>query len=427
MMGKWDKVDKAYELLLKKEGMGDSFTIKEIANSTGWKEASVKTYLAKRWHDFVEKDGQNKYKTTGVSKLSKEDFRDIHSQKLTKKLLLANKIPKSDKEISLSKAREFAILAVSVYNNPTINFKTYGYIVNMVIAWTSLFHAIFEKTGVEYFYKDKNDNYKTIDGEKKAYELSQCCKTYWNGKDSPVLTNLEFLIGLRNKIEHRSLPELDFIVAGECQACLTNFENLLVHEFGDEYSLNANLAISMQLSRVSQKSQERALKEFQSKNYEVIRQYIKDFQDGLNDDIRTSQEFRLSVFLIPKLKNHAKSSDLTIEFIKAEPGTEEEYEQYEKAIAYIKGNAESPYKIKPSVVVKKVDQAINGRFTMHNHTQARKKYKARPANKKPGFRNKYCGWVESHDDYLYTEDWIDFLVAELSDQAKYEALRKYKG
>ena len=43
------------------------------------------------------------------------------------------------------KSREAALLAVSIYNNPQTVFKTYAYIVNMCIAWTSLFHAILEK------------------------------------------------------------------------------------------------------------------------------------------------------------------------------------------------------------------------------------------------------------------------------------------
>jgi len=425
-MSKWDKVDNAYDFLLAKEGQSSTFTKKELAKSTGWKEASVTTYIAKRWCDFIEKQGVGKYKPISISTLSKEEFRNLHSQKLAKKSILVNKLPKTEKEIALYKAREFAILSVSVYNNPTINLKTYGYIVNITIAWTALFHAIFEKNKIDYFCKIKGGKYKIIDGEKKSFDLSECSKTFWKGKTNPVMENIKFLIGLRNKIEHRSLPELDFIVAGECQSCLTNFENMIVQEFGDEYSLNANLAISMQLSRISQKSQERAIKEFQSKNYNVIRKYIKDFQDGLTDDVRTSQEYRLSVFLVPKLKNHAKSSDMTIEFIKAEPGTKDELEQYEKGIAYIKGDVESPYRIKPTIVVQQVSMAIEGRFTMHNHTQARKKYKARPNVNKPGFKGKYCGWVEGHDGYLYTKEWVAFLITELCDQKKYGKLIKYR-
>lgn len=50
------------------------------------------------------------------------------------------------------KSRESALLAVSIYNNPQTVFKTYSYIINMCIAWTSLFHAIFEKNNIKYFY-----------------------------------------------------------------------------------------------------------------------------------------------------------------------------------------------------------------------------------------------------------------------------------
>jgi len=425
-MSKWDKVDKAYEFLLEKEENDAAFTINQLAKSTGWKDASVTTYITKRWYDFVEKQGKGKYKTKSISKLSKEDFRDLNSQKLTNNSTLVNKLPKTEKEVAVYKAREFAVLAVSIYNNPTVNFKTYGYIVNIIIAWTALFHATFEKNKIDYFYKKRNCEYVLVEGDKKAFELSECIKTYWIGNINAAKSNLEFLIGLRNKIEHRSLPELDFIVAGECQSCITNFENFIVQEFGDEYSLNANLAISMQLSQTSQKSQESALKEFQSKNYKVIREYIKDFQDGLDDDVRTSQEYRLSVFLVPKLKNHAKSSDLTVEFIKAEPNSEEEYEQYEKAIAFIKGGVESPYKLRPTKVVKMVNETIDKPFTIGLHTLAWKKYRARPQKDVPGFKHNYCGWVPGHEGYLYSDEWVQFLINELQVEKNFEELRSYK-
>tara|TARA_R110000868_G_scaffold401246_1_gene676631 strand:+ start:120 stop:515 length:396 start_codon:yes stop_codon:yes gene_type:complete len=128
-MSKWDKVDNAYEFLLKKEEQEATFTKKELAKSTGWKEKSVITYIAKRWCDFIEKKGAGKFKPISISTLSKEEFRDLHSQKLTKNSILTNKLPRTEKEIILYKAREFAILAVSVYNNPTINLKTHGYMV----------------------------------------------------------------------------------------------------------------------------------------------------------------------------------------------------------------------------------------------------------------------------------------------------------
>lgn len=41
----------------------------------------------------------------------------------------------------------------------------------MIIAWTSITRAYFEREKVNYFYKGKNGRYKKIDGDKKAWEL----------------------------------------------------------------------------------------------------------------------------------------------------------------------------------------------------------------------------------------------------------------
>lgn len=60
------------------------------------------------------------------------------------------------------------MLAVSVYNNPFTEFKTHGFIVNVVIAYTSLFHAIFAKRGVDYFYLNDDGSHKIVDGDKKS-------------------------------------------------------------------------------------------------------------------------------------------------------------------------------------------------------------------------------------------------------------------
>ena len=54
----------------------------------------------------------------------------------------------------LEKSRNSATLAVETYNRPTRAFKSYAYIVLMNIAWTSLFHAMFEMYRVNYFVRD---------------------------------------------------------------------------------------------------------------------------------------------------------------------------------------------------------------------------------------------------------------------------------
>lgn len=72
-----------------------------------------------------------------------------------------------------------AFTAVETYNRPRTQFRIENYIILMVVAWTKMFHAYFQSTiGERYFYKEKNGRFKRVDGEKKAWELTECIKNY---------------------------------------------------------------------------------------------------------------------------------------------------------------------------------------------------------------------------------------------------------
>ena len=66
-----------------------------------------------------------------------------------------------------------------------------------------------------------------------TWDLAECVRRYYLGNNPPQRANLEFMIRLRNKIEHRDHPELDPTLYGEYQAMLMNFEELLASEFGE--------------------------------------------------------------------------------------------------------------------------------------------------------------------------------------------------
>ncbi|MEJ2911751.1 DUF3644 domain-containing protein [Pseudoalteromonas sp. C12FD-1] len=408
-MSRYDKVDLAYDFLVTKEKETEAFTIAQLAEATGWSTGTCSTYPSKRWHQYVVKDG-TQYSSSGISYLSKEEFRSVHSQKLQKTTDL------STKGILVHKAKEFALLAVSTYNNPYTEFKTYGFIVNIVIAYTSLFHAIFEKRGTEYFYLDNDGNPILIDGEEKAWELGECSDAYWQGESNAEKANIKFLIGLRNKIEHRSLPAIDLAVCGECQSALSNFETLLVEEFGDDHALTASLAIAMQLTRISEQAQLDSLKQLQKENYKVVREYMETYRNDLNDDIVQSQKYRIRAFLVPKLGNHAKSTDIAVEFLNVNNLSEEEVANYEQGVAFIKG-IENPFKLKPSKVVELVAKKSKG-FNMTLHTKCWKFYAARPREVDATFKGEYSSYIEGFDHYLYSMKWVDFLIKELKNRQK---------
>lgn len=152
----------------------------------------------------------------------------------------------------LSKARESAVLAVETYNRPSASFRSGAYIVLMVIAWTSLFHALFLRRNMKPYYRMPNSKcFQTIDGDYRRWKLAECLRQYFKADHPAARKNLEFFVGLRNKIEHRSMPELDTEIFGECQAMLMNFESLISSEFGDRCAINGGLSIVLQFSRTA--------------------------------------------------------------------------------------------------------------------------------------------------------------------------------
>ena len=219
-----------------------------------------------------------------------------------------------------------ALLAVEVYNKPRTTFRSQAYIVLMIIAWTRLFHAYFNKTiGDKYYYKSKNGRYEIIDKddkERKAWDLNVCIDKFGSISESVSLSesvkaNLKLFIKLRNKIEHRYVTEkeVDVLIFGECQSLLYNYENLLIEIFGEEYALNENLAFSLQFSSMRTDEQKQANKNVLSNEAREIKSYIDNYRSALVDDIYSAQEYSIKVIQIPKVSN-TNRHDLAIEFVR---------------------------------------------------------------------------------------------------------------
>ena len=241
--------------------------------------------------------------------------------------------------------------------------------------------------------------------------------------------NINLLINLRNRIEHRFIPTLDLSISGYCQASLLNFEGVLIKEFGSYFALGQNnLALALQLTEYSSHQQD-ALRKIQSDYFDDIKEYIKKFRDELPDNILTSNDFCFRAFLIPIIGNHAKSSDVAIEFVKFDPDNPEEMEQYEKQIAFIKQKqvqVADQGKLKPSDVVKLVQEQTGLDFRIHHHTNAWKLYSVRSSKPEPDKCNvKYCQFSTPFKSYIYTEDWVELLCEKIRDPDEFERIKKY--
>ena len=424
-----DKTTRAHQFFVQAEKQNRIFTLKEVADASGWSLGTTRTYRAKKWHFFlIEVDGG--LVCQGVKDITEDAFIRLHAQRTEVRgdMLRPRFTPPVDNLID--KARESALLAVQVYNNPLVSFRTPGYVVHMVIAYTSLFHAIFERKGISYWYTNDDGSAKEVDGDKYAWDISVCLKHYFSGNSIPAAENLKFFINIRNKIEHRFVPALDTTFSGKCQALLMNFEEILINEFGGFFALGQNLALALQFSIFSKEQQE-VFRRIQSKEYESIRQYVESYDAKLPNEITQSMFYSFRAFLIPKIGNHAKSSDVAIEFVKYDPDNAEEMEKYEKQVAFIKDKlvqVADQGKLLPGNVVARVKNATGLNFTFTHHTNAWKLYAIRPQKLvAQGCNTKYCQFSEAFQKFIYTEAWVEFLIEKIMMQEEFERIKQYRG
>jgi hypothetical protein len=323
----------------------------------------------------------------------------------------------------LTSSMDSALLAVEIFNKPRTAFRVEAYITLMVIGWTKLFHAYFNKTiGNTYYYKEKNGRFSTFDGERKAWELKTCIDKYPNLSDA-VRANLCFFIRLRNKIAHRYVEkrELDILLFGECQALLNNYENTLMSLFGNQYTINESLAFSLQFSIMRDSSQIKAGKKALSSEYKDIKSFIEKYRTSLPDETFQSQEFSIKLIQIPKIANTNKN-DIAIDFVKWSEIDDVDKLNYEKITAIIKDKiiykeAVNPGKLKPGIIIDKIKNTGLS-FNNFQHRCFYTVFSVRPQtnNSDDPFdtNEQYCHYDDAHRDYLYQEIWADFIINCLS-------------
>ncbi len=344
-------------------------------------------------------------------------------------------MPKSLKKVvrdNIEKCRSSALAAVDAYNRPGPRFRTAQYLVLIIISWTGLFHAIFYKKGKRPWYRKEGTGpgvrYVKIDGEPKHWDLSECVKQYFGDKHPAERKNLEFLIGLRNKIEHRHLPELDPALYGECQAALLNLEQLLVQEFGQKWALAEQLAVALQFSQVVPEERLKAAKALASTAARSVRDYVEKFRGGLGSTVLDSMKYSFTVFLVPRVANRASVADAAVQFVKVDEASPEELERLEKLNVLIREKHIPIANLglyKPGEVVQELQSRLTVLVDQHVHTRAWKYYEVRPSkgvDHPERTRPEYCVYDATHEDYVYTKAWIEKLSKALADPAEYQRI-----
>lgn len=118
----------------------------------------------------------------------------------------------------IEKSEEAFLLAIELYNRPSIRYRVEGFSFFICNAWELMLKAkiIKDKGERAVYFKDKPN---------RTISLEQCiAKVFTNNKD-PLRKNLESIIRLRNTSTHFIVEEHEQIYIGLFQSCVTNFDD----------------------------------------------------------------------------------------------------------------------------------------------------------------------------------------------------------
>ena len=128
-----------------------------------------------------------------------------------------------DKKIDLAKeltnkSIEAFLLAIEIFNKPTIQYRVEGFGFFICNAWELMLKAYLIKIKGEnsIYYKDKPD---------RSISLESCLRQIMTNENDPIRKNLEKIIELRNTSTHFILKEYEELYVPLFQASVINYSN----------------------------------------------------------------------------------------------------------------------------------------------------------------------------------------------------------
>lgn len=116
----------------------------------------------------------------------------------------------------LEKAKEAFVMAIEIYNKPTIRYRVEGFSFFICNAWELMLKAyMIKKFGEDsIYYKDNRD---------RTITLENCLQRVISNEKAPLRRNLGKIIELRNTSTHFVTEEYEMIYIPLFQACVLNF------------------------------------------------------------------------------------------------------------------------------------------------------------------------------------------------------------
>lgn len=119
-------------------------------------------------------------------------------------------------DILLTKSQEAFIVAIELFNRPTLNYRVEGCAMFLCNAWELMLkaHLLQTKGNTEIYQKDNPS---------RSISLNQCLLKIYPNENDPLRKNFEEIISLRNTSTHFVTTEYEISHGPFLQACVNNY------------------------------------------------------------------------------------------------------------------------------------------------------------------------------------------------------------
>ena len=121
----------------------------------------------------------------------------------------------------IDKAKEAFLMAIEVYNKPSIRYRVEGFSFFICNAWELMLKArIIQTSGESAIYYKDNPN--------RTITLENCIRLVFTNEHAPIRKNLEKIVELRNTSTHFIMEEYEMVYIPLFQACVFNFNEKMM-------------------------------------------------------------------------------------------------------------------------------------------------------------------------------------------------------
>lgn len=292
----------------------------------------------------------------------------------------------------LVRSREALLLAISIFNNPSLSFRAEAFSVLAISGWTYLAHQYCEENKLPLERKDGS-----------AISLADFLKFSECPFSDGVRNNLKSMIKIRDIVSHRMLGPFEGSWLPLFQANCLNFEKTITGLFGARTSLASEASFALQLSGFDIGQVQNLAKSGLPSHIESIN---AELYSGLSEEEKANTEYQFGVVYTTVSTSKSKAA---FKFIA--PESAEGLEIQNVLVKHKPSSETHPYK--PGDVVKMVQEKSGKPFSAHLHTQAWKSLEVRPSGEaKDPTKTKveYCFYNPTFKQHCYSPAWVDLLV-----------------